>query len=67
VEVRDKFYELDTLIWDALTEHEINEQMQQVPRMQDKIKALTQKGPKLLEALEQRVQGRLWNSQSIVE
>jgi hypothetical protein len=48
VEVRDKFYELDTLIWDALTEHEINEQMQQVPRMQDKIKALTQKGPKLL-------------------
>jgi len=65
VEVKDRFYELDTLMWDALTEHEINEQIQQIPRLQEKTKAFRERGPDLLKVLEHEVQERLWSSQSI--
>jgi len=64
-DVRDKFYELDTLMWDALGEQETNERMEQIPRMQEKIGVFRKRGPELLKALEQQVQTRLWNSQSI--
>jgi len=63
--VREKFYELDTLMWDALGEQEVNEEMELIPRMREKIDAFRQKGPELLKALEQQVQTRLWDAQSI--
>ena len=63
-DVKEKFYELDTLMWDALGEHQANEEIGQLPRMREKIDAFRKKGPELLTALEQQVQTRLWNAQS---
>ena len=51
-DVRSKFYELDNLMWDALTEHRVNEEVGQIPRMHNNIDALRQKGPELLNDLE---------------
>jgi hypothetical protein len=62
-DLRAKFYQLDTLIWDALTEAEINESMQVMPRALDNARALQDRGPKLLDELEREVQSRLWTSQ----
>jgi hypothetical protein len=64
-DLRERFYELNTLMWEALTEHETNHSMDLFPRMHKKLDAFRTKGPELLRDLEQQVQKRLWNSQSI--
>jgi hypothetical protein len=43
--VREKFYELDTLMWDALGEQEANEEMELISRMREKIDAFRKKAP----------------------
>jgi hypothetical protein len=63
--VRNKFYELDDLMWDALAEHRVNKQIGQIPRMHEKIDAFRKQGPELLNGLERMVQGRLWKPTSL--
>jgi hypothetical protein len=59
---KSKFVELDRLIFGALVEHELNQQ-EDLPRRRDDLKKLNESGKQLLEALEQDVHGRLWDSQ----
>lgn len=61
-EIKEKFSILDDLIWNALGEHEINQQMKLIPRITDRGDALRSKGEALLKDLETIVQERLWNS-----
>jgi len=49
------------LIWDAVTEHELNTQEDIRPRLRDAQKALSEKGKQILENYELDVQGRLWS------
>jgi hypothetical protein len=59
--LKSKFTELSDLLWDALIEHEMNEEHEFRPRHREKQKDLDTKGPNLLKAIETDVQGRLWS------
>jgi hypothetical protein len=56
-----KFSELGDLLWDALIEHEGNEEYEIRPRERGKQKALNGEGQDLLKAIEKDVQDRLWS------
>jgi hypothetical protein len=60
---KSKFVELDKLIYGALVEHELNQRDDLRPMLREDLKKLNQSGKQLLEALEQDVHGRLWDSQ----
>jgi hypothetical protein len=64
-EVRNKFYELDALMWDALVEHRVNKEVGQIPLMNSKVDAFRSQGTELLNGLERVVQRRLWNPPSL--
>jgi hypothetical protein len=62
--LRDKFYEFEKLIQEALAEQHINVQQHNPlrPWKSEKLAELDQKGRSLLTALEREVRGRLWNA-----
>jgi hypothetical protein len=59
--LKSKFTDISDLLWDALVEHEANEEYEIRPREREKHKALNGKGQDLLKAIEADVQGRLWS------
>jgi hypothetical protein len=61
-ETKEKFSTLNDLIWNALVEHEINQQMKLIPRMTERGDEMRSRGETLLKELESIVQGQLWNS-----
>jgi len=61
-DIKQKFSTMENLIWNALIEHEINQQMRLIPRNNEHSNELHSKGEALLKDLEAIVQGRLWNS-----
>lgn len=61
-DLRKKFKDIDDVIWKALNEAENNERFKVYPLDFTKRDVLLKEGPKLLEELEQLVQGRLWNT-----
>ncbi|WP_210482929.1 hypothetical protein [Microvirga antarctica] len=65
-EMKAKFTRLEELIWDALVEHEVNEEHNAIPRERTKQKLLAVDGKTLLKVLEQDVQERLWSVQQLV-
>lgn len=62
--IKSQFSHLDKLIYDALVEHEINEQEDLRPRLRDSLKQLSQ-AEALMAALEQDVQRRLWSATKV--
>ena len=62
-----KFQEIDKLIFDALVEHEINQQhdFRGQQRLDESLKKLRTTGDGLLKELEKDVQSRLWDSQQL--
>jgi hypothetical protein len=60
--VKAKFAELNELLLGAFMERRLSMQFPKLPPKFDKGAILHETGPKLLKALEQEVQGRLWNS-----
>lgn len=61
-EIKKKFTEMSGIIYGALLEHELNEDLQ--PRVRVAFQDLSGKGANLLKSLEQEVQGRLWKSEA---
>jgi hypothetical protein len=64
--LRDKFYEIEELILEAISEQRANFEQRQDPKgplwKTEKLDALLEKGRSLLQALEREVQKRLWNA-----
>jgi hypothetical protein len=60
--LKSKFAEISDMLWDAIVEHEANTEYDIRPRERGKWKALTEKGPELMKAIEADVQSRLWSS-----
>jgi hypothetical protein len=58
--IKEKSARLEKLLWDALLEHQTNEQDDVKPRMRESTKLLSQEGPRLSDEIEQLVQERLW-------
>ena len=63
--IKDKFLQLDEIILQALSERRYSLEYRDHQNKFEKGIVLHEKGPHLLKALEQEVQGRLWNSQSL--
>ncbi|GEO14433.1 hypothetical protein [Microvirga aerophila] len=59
--LKSKFTEFSDILWNALIEHEGNEELEIRPRERGKQKALNGKGQELLKAIEKDVQDRLWS------
>ena len=59
-EVRTAFQEIDDMIWDAVTEHELNVEYPNEHRQREKIRILVEKGEALLRAVEAKVRDRIW-------
>jgi hypothetical protein len=60
--VKAKFAQLNDLLFGAFMERRYSMQFPKLPQKFDEGMVLHETGPKLLKALEQDVQGRLWNS-----
>jgi hypothetical protein len=54
------------LVWNALTEHRINEENQPIPRLRDAIGKLNGDGDERMKALERKIHSRLWPSTDTV-
>lgn len=63
-ELKEKFQNLSTHVWEALSEHKMNYQHELLPRERSKYKALDEQGPVLLSELEKAVRERLWSGVS---
>ena len=58
-ELKDKFKKLEDIIWDALTEHQINKEHDLKPRERTAHDRFSKEGESLIKDLETSVQGRL--------
>jgi hypothetical protein len=63
--LKSKFTEISDMLWDAIVEHEANTEHGLRPRERGKWKALTEKGPELMKAIEADVQSRLWSAHAM--
>jgi hypothetical protein len=63
--IKQRFDEIDQLVWDVLVEYEANLTMNQRPRQSKQNEALRKNGEGLLKSLGEQVQGRLWNAESV--
>ncbi|MEH2528000.1 MULTISPECIES: hypothetical protein [unclassified Bradyrhizobium] len=59
--IKAKFLHLDKLIYDALIEHQINEQEEIRPRLRENTKRLSE-AEEIMNTLEQDIQHRLWST-----
>jgi hypothetical protein len=59
--LKSKFTEISDILWDAMVEHEANEEYEIRPREREKQKSLNEKGKGLLKDIEKDVQDRLWS------
>ena len=60
-----KFLQLGDLLWDALKEHQANEEHEVRPRLNAQRSELNEKGEALRQALESDVQQRLWSVKAL--
>lgn len=59
-EIRAKFAMIHDLVWNALIEHQLNEEHELHPRQREKIGKLLNEGEGLMKELERTVHQRLW-------
>jgi hypothetical protein len=59
-DLRKKFSAIHDLFWNALTEHQINEEHDVRPRNRERIGKLASEGDDLMKALERDIHERLW-------
>ena len=64
-QIRAKFAVIHDLIWNALLEHQFNEEDGIRPRQREKINELNQRGEELMKELERVVHERLWPKESV--
>lgn len=60
-EIKAKLNAASEIIWDALTEHGFNEELEQRPRERKAQKRLAEEGKVLLDEIEKAIQDRLWS------
>jgi hypothetical protein len=63
-DLRQKFSVIHDLFWNALTEHQMNEEHDIRPRQRDQIGKLASEGDGMMKALERDIHERLWPSAS---
>ena len=63
--IREKFSALHDLIWNALTEHQFNQEHELRPRDSEKCRELSSKGESMMKELEGIVHARLWPAESV--
>lgn len=59
-DIREKISKLNDLVWDALTQHQMNEEHDFSPRNREKIGLLNAEGGPLIKDLEREIHNRLW-------
>lgn len=64
-DIRTKFSTLHDLIWEALTEHQFNEEHHIRPRHREKVQPFMATGENLMKELERVIHERLWPVESI--
>jgi hypothetical protein len=65
LEMKDKFIEIGDLIWNALNEEKINHTHKPRPLLREHYNKFAGEGERLVKALENDVQSRLWNASKL--